>query len=317
MEKLSSLGEFGLIDKIAEKLKDEPDERIVKGIGDDCAVVLEGETNILLTTDMLVEGDHFDREWQTPWQIGWKSVIVNISDIAAMGGIPEWGLISVAFPEETTVPFADELMQGMVDASEEYGLKIIGGDTTHGDLLTINIAVTGKVDNDHLSLREDAESGDLICVSGDLGKSWAGLESLKAGKEGYTDFYLQPDCKLEVARTIAPHVNAMIDVSDGLASEVTHIADESGLGAEIEKDKIPISKETTRTGETLNKDPLQWALSGGEDFELVFTIPEERLDEIEEIEPIVVGKMTEEGRYLIDPDGKKERLQGGYDHFDR
>ncbi len=315
MNRLGDLGESGLIGKIKERLNSEADQRVFKGIGDDCAVLRgkDGKKYSLLTTDMLVEGDHFNLDWQTPRQIGWKTVVANVSDIAAMGGLPTWGLLSIAFPEDTTVSFTDELFEGIEAASSEYGLKIVGGDTTHGDNLTINLTILGEVEDDFLSMRGDADVGDMICVSGDLGKSWAGLELLRAGKKGYTDYYLRPECRLKYAREIAPDVNAMIDVSDGLASETTHISVESGLGAEIKKENIPISEKTRRTGERLNKDPLQWALSGGEDFELVFTVPPEKLDLLKDLDPIVVGDMIEEGLYLVD--GERKKLKGGYDHF--
>ncbi len=315
-KKLSELGESGLIKSIAGMLEYFEDDELFKGVGDDCAVLKEKDAKeyTLLTTDMLVEGDHFDLDWQDPWQIGWKSIIVNISDIAAMGGLPRWGLISIAFPDDITVPFADELFKGMISASERYGLNLIGGDTTHGDNLVINIALIGKVEESYLCLRGDAEVGDLICVSGDLGKSWAGLELFRSGKKGYTDYYLKPDCRLEFARKVAPHVNAMIDVSDGLASEVTHIAEESGVGAEVEKSKIPISEKTLKTGRSLNKDPMSWALSGGEDFELIFTVPQKELKNIDG-DFTIVGRIIQKGLYLMDEKGKKMKLEGGYDHF--
>jgi len=311
MKRLSDIGEFGLIEKISKKF--ESDDKIYKGIGDDCAVLENQGEYTLMTTDMLVEGDHFNLDWQTPWQIGWKSIIVNISDIAAMGGLPKWCLVSIAFSSDVKVEFAENIFDGMAEASKKHGMAIIGGDTTHGDLLTINVAVIGKVEKENLCMRSDAEIGDVICVSGDLGKSWAGLELLRAGKRGYTDYYLQPSCRLQTARKIAPHVNAMIDVSDGLSSEVRHICDESEVGAEVEKEKVPISDKTRKTGKKLGIDPLKWALHGGEDFELVFTIPTERLPLIEEENPIVVGKIIEEGMYLIN--GQKKELGEGYDHF--
>ncbi|MFW5946400.1 MAG: thiamine-phosphate kinase [Candidatus Natronoplasma sp.] len=311
MDKLSDIGEFGLIEKIAKKF--EGHDGAYKGIGDDCAVLENEEDYTLLTADMLVEGDHFNLDWQTPWQIGWKSIIVNISDIAAMGGLPNWGLVSIAFPEEIEVDFAENIFDGMAEASKKHGMNIIGGDTTHGDLLTINVAVIGKVEKENLCMRSDAEIGDLICVSGDLGKSWAGLELFRAGKKGYTDYYLQPRCRLETARQIAPNVNAMIDVSDGLSSEVRHICEESGVGAEVEKEKVPISEKTRETGKKLDIDPMKWAMHGGEDFELVFTIPSQRITRIDKESAIVVGKIVEEGMYIID--GERKELGGGYDHF--
>ncbi|MFP4051792.1 MAG: thiamine-phosphate kinase [Thermoplasmata archaeon] len=311
MTEISDVGEFGLIERIADRVKKKED--LVKGIGDDCAVLDDGDDFTLLTTDMLVSGDHFNKNWHTPWQIGWKSMIVNVSDIAAMGGLPEWALVSVALPDDVDYEYVDEIFKGMIDASEKYDLSIIGGDTTHGDLLVINITLIGSVEKENICMRGDAEVGDLICVSGDLGKSWAGLELLRASEEGYTDFHLEPDCRLDLARKLAPHVNAMIDVSDGLASEVNHICDESSVGASVEKEKVPISKRTKEAGEILGKDPMFWALSGGEDFELVFTIPKENFDMIKSTKPIIVGEITEEGRYLLN--GEKKPLEGGYKHF--
>lgn len=308
---IEELGEFGLIEKMAQKAGGI--DGLVKGIGDDCAV-LEGEENhLLLTTDMMVSGDHFNRDWHTPEQIGWKSMVVNVSDIAAMGGQPEWALVSIAIPDDVDVEYMNGIFDGIDEASEEYGLSVIGGDTTHGDIMVINVAVGGKVEDDDLSLRGDAEVADKIVVTGDLGKSWAGLELLRAGESGYTDFYLEPRCQLQKGRELAPHVNAMIDVSDGLASEVNHICDESRVGAVIEKGKVPISKRTQESAEKLDKDPYFWALSGGEDFELVFTIEEDELGSVEHLDPIIVGEIKEEGRYLLN--GEKRELGGGYDHF--
>ncbi|MFO7992243.1 MAG: thiamine-phosphate kinase [Thermoplasmata archaeon] len=311
MTKLSELGENGLVRRFANKLS--YGEDIIKGIGDDCAVIESEKKYLLLTTDMLVSGDHFNTDWQSPWQIGWKSIVANVSDIAAMGGEPMYGLISIALPDDISVEFIDEVFDGFVDASKKYGLDLVGGDTTHGELLVINVTILGKVEKEYISLRGDAKVGDVIAVSGDLGKSWAGLELLRAGREGYTDYYLEPRCRLDYARKIAPYVNALIDVSDGLASEVTHICEESGVGANVYLEKIPISEKTRRTAKELDKDPYRWALSGGEDFELVFTIEKEKLAEIEDLEYTVVGEITEEGLYLID--GERKTLRGGYDHF--
>ncbi|MFW6040425.1 MAG: thiamine-phosphate kinase [Thermoplasmatota archaeon] len=308
---ISELGEVGLIERLSERIG-VPDDLII-GIGDDCAVLENDKEYTLITTDMLVSGDHFRRDWHSPFQIGWKSMIVNVSDIAAMGGLPEYALISMALPEDVDVEYIDGIYDGYIEASDRYDFDIIGGDTTHGDILVINVVMIGKVKKENLCLRSDAEVGDIIGVTGDLGKSWAGLELLLAEKEGYTDFYLQPDCKLDAAEKLAPYVNAMIDVSDGLASEVNHICKESGVGALIEKSNIPISDRTKKAGEILEKDPILWALSGGEDFELIFTIPEDRIEYIQGLTPIWVGEIIGEGVYLID--GEKKMLEGGYDHF--
>ncbi len=312
MTKLSELGEFGLIDRLASKVG--RGKEVIKGIGDDCAVLDGDDFYTLLTTDMLVSGDHFNRDWQTPRQIGWKSMVANVSDIAAMGGYPLWALVSLALPDDVDVEYLDSIYDGMISASEKYKMEIIGGDTTHGDILVINIVIIGRVEKDNLCLRSGAKIGDKICVTGDLGKSWAGLDLLRAGVDGYTDYHLEPSCRLEEGRVLAPHVNAMIDVSDGLSSEVMHICKQSGTGAVIDKDKIPVSSRTREAADKLDKDPYQWALSGGEDFELVFTIPESKIEAVSDVPYVIVGDITEKGTYLLEGKQKKE-LSGGYDHF--
>ncbi len=315
MTDIRELGEFGLLERLTGNIR--TDAGIIKGIGDDTAVLVAGEgDHELVTTDMLVSGDHFNTDWHSPWQIGWKSMIVNVSDIAAMGGLPDYALVSMALPDDIQVESLDEVFKGMLKACEKYGFTIIGGDTTHGDQLVINVVMLGHVEKNSLRLRSDAHEGDIICLTGDLGKSWAGLELLRAGKEGYTDFHLRPDCRLETARKLAPYVNAMIDVSDGLASEVNHICRESRLGAEIILEDIPISERTIETGKKLGKDPMEWALSGGEDFELLYTVSEEQYEKIKSTKPIMIGKITEKGVYIIDHN-KKSPLTGGYDHFKR
>ena len=315
MTNINELGEFGLLDRLTGDIK--PGPGVVKGIGDDCAVLERDErTYSLVTTDMLVSGDHFSCDWHTPFQIGWKSMIVNVSDIASMGGVPDYALVSMALTDDIQVEFMDGVFQGMKEACSRYGISLIGGDTTHGETFVINVAMIGHVEKDRLCMRSHAQVGDLICLTGDLGKSWAGLESLMAGKEGYTEFHLSPQCRYETARELAPYVNAMIDVSDGLASEVNHICRQSRVGAEIILEDIPISHRTRETGELLGKDPMIWALSGGEDFELLYTISEDNIRHIEKTNPIIVGRITEEGIYLMDH-GERIPLKGGYDHFKR
>ncbi len=311
MTDLSELGEFGLISRLASKVG--IGRSVVKGIGDDCAVLDGDKYYTLITTDMLVSGDHFNRKWHTPEQIGKKSMVVNVSDIASMGGYPVWALVSMALPDDVDLEYIDSLFEGMIEISKKYDFYIIGGDTTHGDLLVINVVIIGEVEKENLCLRSDAKVGDMIAVTGDLGKSWAGLELLRSDKKGYTEFHLEPTCRLEEGRKLAPYVNAMIDVSDGLASEVLHICEESGVGAEIYEEKVPISKQTKEAGDTLDKDPLFWALSGGEDFELLFTFSKDDWKKIEKINPIVVGKIIKEGKYLLN--GERKELKGGYDHF--
>lgn len=311
-------GEFALIDLIKRRPKD---RRVVVGIGDDTAVLeYDGKRFMLWTVDMQVEGDHFNTRWSTPRQIGRKAMEVNVSDIAAMGGLPKYALVSISLPEETQVEFVDELYRGMRDACRAYGFEIVGGNTTHGVKTVIDISIIGFVEKNRLCLRSGAKAGDLICVTGDLGESAAGLEALKAGlKNVDATAHLEPRCRLKEAREISKHANALIDVSDGLASEVKHICEMSKTGAVVLKDAIPLSGNTRLLAGRLNKDPYEFALHGGEDFELVFTIPDGKLSRIKLECPItVVGRIVKkkQGVTLMD-NGKKIPLQGGYDHFKR
>jgi len=305
-------GEFKLIERITKK------GGAIVGIGDDAAVMEPPKRRLqLITCDMLCEGDHFRLDWASPKQIGEKVMEVNVSDIAAMGGEPTYAVIALSLTEKTDVEFMDGLYEGIYASCERHGFKLIGGDTTRGKACTVSVTVLGEVEKENLSLRSDAKVGDLICVTGYLGGSTAGLNLLLRGVEGDTKDHLEPRCRLNAARMIAPHCNAMIDVSDGLASEVGHICDESGVGARVYKDRIPLSASTKDSAEKLGMDPYEFALSGGEDFELVFTIPEERILNIEVNCPItVVGEIVDgkEGRTLISGDGEQP-LEGGYDHF--
>jgi len=328
-------GEFALIDLIARTLGKSKDKSVVAGIGDDTAVVDFDEKHyMLLTVDMLVEGDHFSRKWSTAKQIGMKAMEINVSDIAAMGGFPKYALVSISLPEYVTVEYVKEMYSGMKSIAKKHNFSIIGGNTTHGEKLVIDVVVIGLVEKERLCLRSNAKVGDLICVTGNLGKSTAGLETLKAGLKGNVKDHLEPECRLKEARIISKHANAMIDVSDGLASEVKHMCEMSQTGATVEKKKIPISRNTFNLAGKLKKDAYDFALHGGEDFELVFTIPKNKLKKIKTKCPItVVGKITskKQGVWLVD--GKLENhktkpakttkqnrkqktpLGGGYDHF--
>ncbi len=313
--KISDLGgEFSLIDRLVKKVES---DLLIEGIGDDAAVIRwTDDQHLLVTTDMLLDGDHFNTEWYTPYQIGWKSMVANLSDIAAMGGEPMFSFVSIAIPDDMEVEFLDGLYEGMQAATDRYGGAIVGGDTTHGKVLSINIAVLGIVAPEHLCRRGDAEVGDLICVTGPLGGSWGGLELLfKDIREGTTK-HLEPDCRLDISSKLAPHVNAMIDVSDGLASEVRHICHMSGTGAVVHHEKVPLHPDAISAGKRLNKDPYRWALGGGEDFELVFTIPPGLLSKVEGFGVIVIGEILpkNEGIQLM-KDGESTVLSGGYDHF--
>jgi len=308
-------GEFALIDLIARKPKD---KNIVTGIGDDTAVLnYDKKSYLLWTVDMQVEGDHFNRRWSTPEQIGKKAMEINVSDIAAMGGLPKYALVSISLPENTQAEFVGKMYKGMREVCKKYDFEIVGGNTTHGKNMVIDISIIGFVEKERLRLRSHAKIGDLICVTGDLGKSTAGLETLKAGLKGNVKSHLEPKCRLNEAREIAKHANAMIDVSDGLASEVRHICEMSKKGAVLLKEKIPLSENTKKLARNLGKNPYDFALHGGEDFELVFTIPKNKLSRIKTKCPITtVGRILDkkQGIKLMDK-GKEIALGRGYDHF--
>ncbi|MEK6946233.1 MAG: thiamine-phosphate kinase [Nanoarchaeota archaeon] len=313
-------GEFELIDKIKKSIIVFSKE-VIFGIGDDAAVLKYDKKNyMLLTTDMLVENDHFSLKFSTPAQIGMKAIEQNASDIAAMGGIPKFAVISIALPNDASVEFVDGLYEGMNKKSKEYKINIVGGNITHSREIVINVALVGFVEKKFLALRSSAEIGDLIFCSGDVGKSTAGLELLRHNLKGKSiKPHLEPKSRLKLARELVKTgINSMIDVSDGVASEVKHICDESKVGAMIYTDKIPISKNTVIDSKKLGKDAVDFALYGGEDFELVFTANKNKLKQLKKFDVKVIGEIVDvkNGIKLI-KNNKKISVESGFDHFRR
>ena len=311
--KIKDIGEFGLIDRITKKPKDND---VLVGIGDDTAVYKTEKGLQVLTTDCLVEGDHFRREWFTPMQIGMKAIEINVSDIAAMGALPKYVLVELALPGDLDVEFVEELYRGMWKACDKYNIEIIGGNMTHCENIVISITLTGEVDKKNLCLRSGAKPGDFIFVSGYLGNGRAGLRLFQGSLKGFEKVrkgYLEPKAQLKTALKIAAYANSMIDVSDGLAPEVKHICNESKCGAIIYKDKIPIKDEVGDVARTLNEDEYDYALYGGEDFELVFTVPKDKLDKVN---GFLVGEITKNKEIKLSSKGiEKEITESGYDHF--
>ncbi len=317
-------GEFALIARLSQRSLTSHHE-LLMSVGDDAAVIEKVFSNgdyQLVTTDMLVEKTHFRCNWATPEQIGIKSVACNVSDIAAMGGLPTFMFVSLALTPDTDVEWAEALYQGMKDACHRYGVILAGGDTTHSEIIIINITLLGRVSPKHLCLRSTAMPGERLCVTGPLGGSAAGLAMLTAGLNPpayLKDRHLAPECRLDVSPLIAPEASAMIDISDGLAAEVNHICDRSGTGAEIRVADIPIHPSTISAASVLGEDPHFLALSGGEDFELLFSISTQGKRKLEEkgVPLIEVGMVTESsaGRILRLPNGQKRTLTGGYNHF--
>ncbi|HZX44850.1 MAG TPA: thiamine-phosphate kinase [Candidatus Nanoarchaeia archaeon] len=311
--KLKDIGEFGLIDRIYRKPRD---KNVLVGIGDDAAVVKMGGKLMLVTTDTMVEGDHFSFDYFTPEQVGMKAIEVNVSDIGAMGGRPKYALVSLVLQNEMDVSVIDGIYKGMRKSGDLHGVDIIGGNITHGKQLVIDIDMIGEVNNRELCLRGDAKPGDFILVTGDLGASTAGLNLFLNKIKGHNEVkgkHVEPKAKLHKVRPFLGHINAMIDVSDGLASEVGHICEQSGTGAVIYKDNIPIKDETRRAAEEVGKDPYDYALYGGEDFELVFTVSEKNL---RKVRGFLVGEITKRKGLFLYEKGKESRIKGnGYDHF--
>jgi thiamine-monophosphate kinase len=310
--KIKDIGEFGLIDRITKKPRDED---ILVGIGDDAAVVKTKGLQVL-TTDCLVEGDHFKTDWFTPKQIGMKAIEINVSDIAAMGAVPKYVLVSLALPKDLDVEFVEDLYKGMWKVCDKYNIEIIGGNMTHCEKIVISITLTGEVEQKVLCLRKGAKPGDFIFVSGHLSNGRAGLRLFQKDLKGFEQVkngYLEPKANLDTALKIAPYVNSMEDISDGLASEIKHICDESKCGAIIYKDKIPISDQVRDVANELGEDEYDYALFGGEDFELVFTVSKDNLDKVD---GFLIGEITKNKEIKLSIDGKENIITGkGYDHF--
>ena len=317
-------GEFALIERLREIVPSRHPEVLV-GIGDDAAVIRinEGQNPFMLvTTDTLVADDHFNTRWAKPEQIGIKTVECNVSDIAAMGGVPTFMFVSLVLTPETTLEWTEGLYRGMADSCGRHGVITAGGDTTHGKVETISITLLGRVSPENLCLRSHAMPGYCIAVTGRLGASTAALNLLRKNlpvTSYLLEKHLTPRCRLDASQLLAPIVHAMIDISDGLASEVNHVCRQSGVGAEVFAKDIPLHPDVIDAGRTLGIPPADFALNGGEDFELLFTISPENLYKLKQtgLSYYQVGRITDRGEaaFLVTESGDKIPLKGGYNHF--
>ncbi len=324
--KINEIGEFGLIDILKQNTINNKDN-IIKGIGDDAAVFsVENNLLQLATTDMLVEGIHFNREFITAWQLGYKAIAVNFSDIAAMGGTPTNILISLAIPSDIDVDFMVQLYDGMKYLTKKFKANIIGGDTVASlQGLVINVTVLGTVPLPLVKYRSGAKNGDLVVVTGDLGSSAAGLEILlnKYEQEQYEILvkkHLMPFPQLNYGEIIANYANSMNDISDGLASEANEISTASEVGIMLKENKMPVLKETKEVAKVFQKDVLDYVLFGGEDYQLVFTITPEKLTKLQgELNDLtIVGEVCSSfnGVKLARNDGTIIDIKSkGYNHF--
>ena len=321
---LSQLGEFGLIDHLTKKIELK-NASSLKGVGDDAAVIDNVADHTVVSTDMLVEGVHFDLLYTPLKHLGYKAVVVNLSDIYAMNAMPKQITVSIAASNRISIEALEELYEGVLLACENYKVDLVGGDTTSSSSgLIISVTVIGEGKKEKLTYRNGAKENDLICVSGDLGAAYMGLQLLEREKQLYQensaiqpdlngyDYVLErqlkPEARKNIVETLAEwniQPSAMIDVSDGLSSELLHICKQSNVGCNVYENKIPIDTTTYQLSEEFGIIPSVSALNGGEDYELLFTIAPADYEKLQNNEWIsVIGHITAEGsgKFLVTKD---------------
>ncbi|MDQ3193044.1 MAG: thiamine-phosphate kinase [Bacteroidota bacterium] len=310
---LNELGEFGLIDHLTKNIKLKHSSS-VKGVGDDAAIIDYKDKQTVITTDMLVEGVHFNLSYVPLKHLGYKAIVVNLSDICAMHAIPKQVTVSIAVSSKFPVDAIEELYEGIYIACEKYGIDLIGGDTTSSlSGLVISVTALGEVEAEKAVFRNTAKEGDLIVVTGDLGSAYVGLQVLERehsvfkenpkiqpdleGHDYILERQLKPEARTDInglLNALKVHPTSMIDISDGLASELLHICNQSEVGCRIYEEKIPIDPVTYNTARDFNLDPTLCALSGGEDYELLFTVAQNDFDKIKANPNLtVVGHVTD------------------------
>lgn len=335
---LNELGEFGLIEYLTKQVE-LTQKSSVKGIGDDAAVLDFSNYKTLISTDLLLENVHFDLRYVPLKHLGYKAIQVNLSDIYAMNGMASQVTISIGLSSKFPLEAVEEIYEGALIACKKYGVDLIGGDTsasTQG--LVISVTSIGYAETDKIAYRSAAKEGDLICVSGDLGGAYVGLQLLERekqiflenpniqpdleGKDYIVERQLKPEARKDIVELLAaleiqPH--AMIDVSDGLASEILHICKASNVGCKLYEEKIPIDPMTYETAREFGLDPTVCALSGGEDYELLFTIPQDDYDKVKgQLDISVIGHITEAsaGYQMISKSGNVHDIKAqGWDAF--
>ncbi|MFU2359770.1 thiamine-phosphate kinase [Prevotella sp.] len=347
MTEISKLGEFGLIHRLTDNIKIK-NESTIKGVGDDCAVLHYPDSEVLVTTDMLMEGVHFDLTYIDLQHLGYKSAMVNISDIFAMNGTPRQLTVSIALSKRFKVEDMDDFYSGLKLACDKWGVDIVGGDTTSSYTgLAISITCIGEARKDDIVYRSGAKDTDLICVSGDLGAAYMGLQLLEreksvyyqqvdearkkndkraleelrnfqpdfAGKEYILQRQLQTEARGDIIaqfRELGIRPTAMMDISDGLSSELMHICKESGCGCRIYEKNIPIDYQTAVMAEEMNMNVTTCALNGGEDYELLFTVPIGDNEKIQQMDNVkLIGHITrpELGQMLVTRDNQEFELK--------
>ena len=336
---VNTLGEFGLIDNLTENFSTHH-LSTVKGIGDDAAVINYGDAHLVVSTDMLIEGIHFDLMYTPLKHLGYKAIIVNLSDIYAMNAVPTQVTVSIAISNKFSVEALQELYAGIREACRLYKVDLIGGDTTSSTKgLSMSVTAIGQVDKKKICYRSGAKRGDIICTTGDLGAAYLGLQILEREKQLYVSnpgikpdlenqkYLLERQLKPEARKDTIAYLEkegivptSMIDISDGLASDLMHICKASDVGAYLEESKIPIKQEAQLMAIKFKMDPVTTALNGGEDYELLFTIKEEDLEKIRYMPGVyIIGEITDkkDGLTLHTTGGNIHPLKAqGWNHFE-
>ena len=328
---ISTLGEFGLIDHLTQNIT-LTNESTLKGVGDDAAVLDYTDKQVLVTTDLLLEGVHFDLTYVPLKHLGYKSAVVNFSDIYAMNGQPKQITVSLGISKRFSIEDLEELYSGIRLACDVYGVDLVGGDTSASLTgLSISITCIGEGEPGKVVYRNGAKETDLICVSGDLGAAYMGLQLLErekkvfqgekdftpdfSGKEYLLERQLKPEARKDIIESLRSNgvlPTAMMDISDGLSSELLHIAKQSHVGCRIYEERIPIDYQTAVMAEQFNMNLVTAALNGGEDYELLFTVPLTEHDKIDAMQGVkVIGYITkaELGNYLVGRDGGEVELK--------
>ena len=334
---IANLGEFGLIKHLTQDIKTKNDSTLY-GVGDDCAVLHYPDKEVLVTSDLLMEGVHFNLTYMPLKHLGYKAAMVNISDIFAMGGTPRQIVVSIALSKRFMVEDMEDFYDGLKLAADKWGVDIVGGDTTSSLTgFAISITAIGEADKDEIIYRKGAKPTDLICVSGDLGAAYMGLQLLErekavfydqlknskkaeanpdfGGKEYLLERQMKPEARgdiIQQLRAMNVHPTAMMDISDGLSSELIHICTQSNCGCRVYEKNIPVDYQTAIMAEELNLNVTTCALNGGEDYELLFTVPIGDKEKVEAIADVkMIGYITEEkyGRLLVTRDEAEFELK--------
>ncbi|MBK3331555.1 thiamine-phosphate kinase [Persephonella atlantica] len=315
---IRDLGEFGLIDRLTKILKIE-DSSVVVGFGDDCSCVRISDQLVLFTSDVQIEGRHFVKALISPQDLGWRVVSVNVSDVVACGGKPRWGFISLAVPPELEFEYIEQVYKGMEEACQYYKMDIIGGNTSSSEIIIFDLFLTGITDR--FVPRSGAKEGDYILLSGYTGLSRAGMELLQMKKDSYEDFenrlikaHTKPVARTDLADRIKKFASSCIDVSDGLAGDLSHITHMSRVKAVLHREKLPVSPDLKIFCTKYKKDCLDYMLFGGEDYQLVFTVKEKHLSQFSDC--FVIGKVEKgSGIFLKEGDNIKKISEKGYQHI--